>query len=115
MRHGHFVGCVHDARKRAADCTGMTGKIEATKRLGVGGIEFQRTELCKVKRFDGSVPAVGIAQGELDGDSHVRGSQVSLHAAVRKLHHGMNGALRLHDHFDLLVRHGEEVMRLDNL
>ena len=37
-----------------------------------------------------------------------------LHAAVRELHHGMDGALRLHHHADLVVGHVEQVMRLDD-
>ena len=40
---------------------------------------------------------------------------MGLHAAVRVLHHGVDGALRLHDHADAIVGHGEQVVRLDDL
>ena len=113
--HGHLVGSVHDARQGSAHAARMTGKLQAAERVGVGRSELQASQLGEIQRLDGRLPTLRVAKRELDGDTHIGGAQVSLHAAISELHHGMDGALRLDHHADLVVGHVEQMMRLDDL
>ena len=114
-RDRDFVGGIHDARQRAAALTGDAGQGEAAERLGVGSGELERTEPGEIERFDRGIPAFGIAQRVLDGYAHVGRAEVRFDRAVGELHHGMDGALRLHDDADAVVGHVEQVVRLDDL
>ena len=114
-RHRHLVGGVHDARQRSANAAGVAGKFQAAERVGVGRGELQASQLGEIQGLDGRFPALRIAERELDGNAHIGGAQMRLHAAVGELHHGVDGALRLDDHADLVVGHVEQMMRLNDL
>ena len=114
-RHRHLVSSVHDARQRSTNAAGVAGKFQATERVGVRRGELQASQLGEIQGLDGRFPTLRIAERELDGDAHIGGAQMRLHAAVGELHHGMDGALRLNHHADLVIGHVEQVMRFDDL
>ena len=92
----------------------MTSKRKAAERFLIGSGKLQRSQRPKVERRDRSLPSIRVRQRELDRDTHVGRPQVRLHAAVGVFDHGMDGALRLHDDFDFVVGHVEQIMSLDN-
>jgi hypothetical protein len=46
--------------------------------------------------------SVRIAQGELNGQLHIRQTHLGLHAAIFELNNAVHDALRMHDYIDLL-------------
>ena len=62
-----------------------------------------------------AVPTLGVAQRVLDGHAHVRRAKLGLHRTVGELDGGVDLALAVHEHVDVVNRHVEEVVRLDDL
>ena len=113
-RHRDLIRGVHNAWQRATRIARIFGQLKTTERVLVDRIELELAELREIERLHRRIPAVGVTQRKLNGNTHIGGAQMGLHATVGILHHGMDGTLRLHDNLNAVVRHIEQVMRLNH-
>ena len=111
----NFVGGIHSARQGAAHPARMVSQGKATERFRIGRGKVKGTQHAEIERLDRSVPSFGIAKRELNGDPHIGSAKVRFHASVGEFDHGMNGALRLNHNLYAVIRHLEQMMRLDYL
>ena len=56
-----------------------------------------------------------VGQGQLNRQPHIRHAQLGDHRAVHQLHHGVDHALGVDHHLDLIRRHAKEVHGLHKL
>ena len=93
----------------------FVGQGEVTETGGVRLLERQfRTQLEVQARERGFQP-VGIGEGILDGQAHVRHSQLCFHGTVLKLYHGVDDGLRVYHDFYLVGTYTEQPFGFDYL
>ncbi len=80
--------------------------VEGFERPGMGGRP--------VERHTDPGDTVRPVEAERDGQAHVGRGRLGDGRAVDELHHRVDNGLRMHGHFDPLVRHVEQHMRFDH-
>ena len=62
-------------------------------------------KLCKIKSLTVQISSFRIIKSILNGQTHIRCSQLRHNTSVLKFHHGMNDTLRLYHYLDLIKLH----------
>ena len=93
----------------------MVGQGKAAERFCIRRGKIKRTQHAEIKRLNRSIPALGIAERELNGDAHIGSAKMRLNASVGEFDHGMNGTLGLNHDLDAVVGHLEQMVCLDYL
>ena len=93
----------------------MVGQGKATERFCIRRSKIKRTQHPKIKRLNRGVPTLRVAERELNGNAHISSAKMRLYASVSEFDHGMNSTLRLNHNLNAVVRHLEQMMRLDYL
>ena len=112
---GDLVGGIKNARHGAARLTGALGQCKAAEGIHVGSIKGELAQLAEVDTRSRRIPALGIREGKLDGNTHVGSTEMRHHGAVGKLDHGVNLGLTLHDDIDKVEVAVEQMHSLDTL
>ena len=103
------------ARHSTARLAGTLGERQATERIHVGPIKGELPQLAEIDTRCRRIPALGIRKGKLDGNAHVRGTEMSHHRAIGELDHRVNLRLALHDHINKVEVAAEQMHGLDTL
>ena len=112
---GDLVGGIENARHGAARLTGALGQCKAAEGIHIGSIKGELTQLAEVDTRCRRIPAFGIREGKLDGNTHVGSTEMRHHGAIGELDHGVNLGLTLHDDVDKVEIAAEQMHGLDTL
>ena len=117
QEHGNrqLIGRVEYRRQTSArrSCPVCQGKGREVHRIRI--LKGDVLKLSEVQPLSRKVSPLRIIEGVLDGQLHVRRSQLGNHSPVHILDHGVNHALGLNHHLYLVHRHVKEPVGLHHL
>ncbi len=102
QRHCTLIGRVEDGRQVASLSHGFHGQCQPGKGVRIRLFKGQLRQTIKVQSLTGQWLSLGIVQGILDGQPHIRRAQLGNHRSVHILHHGMNHTLGVNHHLNLI-------------
>ena len=109
-----LVGCVQDTRHVATTLDSLEGEGQAAELLEIRLEELERM-VEQVEALASERQSLGVGEGVLDRQTHVRHAQLGLHRSVLKLHSTMDDTLRMHQHLYLTGLDTKEPLGLDHL
>ena len=114
-RDGDLVGGVEGAGIGPAAHSRLAGQGQERERVRVGRVKLEGQTGREVEGRHRRGGALGIGERVGDGHAHVRVAEVRERRAVPEADDRVHDRGRMDDDLDLLVRHAEEEMRLDQL
>ena len=117
QEHGHrfLVGAVHGRAGGAALFRAGVGQRQTREVLHIRLRKGQRAAAEQIQGLHRAGNPLRVGQGQLNGQTHIRGAQLGHHRAVGELHHGVHHALPVDDHIHLLQRHPIQPHGFDDL
>ena len=110
----HLVGGVQHAAGSPAGVQRLVGQAEGRELVRVRVFKGQLGKGGEVREGNAAVHPLRVGHRVEDGHPHVRHAQLGQDGPVLKAHHGMDDALGMDDHLDLLRGHVKQPFRLDD-
>ena len=112
--HGDFPRPVEHRRHRPARGARLQRERKTGKFFRGEGQKGERSD-CREIGLRRAGKALGVGEGELDGDAHIGIAELGERRAVRKTHERMDDALGMDDRFDRLEGRVIQPLRFDDL